>query len=719
VVGSGALNDFNGGGFSYDDGAIGSGKIEFNPFTGFSLTRYDGSGLTGDLTSLNFNSGTTIDIFSNVSGFQGLTYHADYSANYTNRSLVDKGYVDTVAPPSWRLSNGGTLTGANTITQGSNLITLAHTGTGSSGNLLLTRTATFNNPGAYNLRTQSAITNGNTGTSFFSISVSDTYTAGHFSGQYTAFINASNVAAGTLTMVNPQRSINLSPTYTSSSGSFSTVIGIDYNPNIGSATITNHIAARFITGTFLMGSTITAGSVLADFQSTTLGVVMPRVTNIASIVTPVAGMIAYDAATNKFNFRENAAWVQLGGGGGGISGLTSGRVPFATSGTTIGDDADLTWDNATNKLSSTNIVLPQTTNSNTGVIFKGTDRFFHNFALTGTDGNNTFLGRNAGNFTMTGSTGQQGSYNLGFGDNVLSLNSVGNFNTGVGINALSSNGAGAQNTAVGGTALSSNVGGSGNTAIGIAAGSSIVNGNFNTFIGRYSGFNVSQSDVSNSIAIGNDTFTTANNQIVIGNASNIETILRGSVAINGSASPNASTALDIQGTTKALKIGSATRASISTPLSGHITNDTNVPYFHNGTAWRAIPTSPTALGTSLQVLRTNAAGTATEWATISGGGGGGVTVIAGSANLDYDFSTSGEGDYATVTIADSILTNTNFTSFSYLPVANSSHDLIDFVIEGLNFKISNIIDNTSFDIVSTCKNNTFGIYNISYKIIYS
>ena len=457
---------------------------------------------------------------------------------------------------------GGALTSNATITQGSNLITLAHTGTGSSGNLLLTRTATFNNPGAYNLRTQSAITNGNTGTSFFSISVSDTYTAGHFSGQYTAFINASNVAAGTLTMVNPQRSINLSPTYTSSSGSFSTVIGIDYNPNIGSATITNHIAARFITGTFLMGSTITAGSVLADFQSTTLGVVMPRVTNIASIVTPVAGMIAYDAATNKFNFRENAAWVQLGGGGGGISGLTSGRVPFATSGTTIGDDADLTWDNATNKLSSTNIVLPQTTNSNTGVIFKGTDRFFHNFALTGTDGNNTFLGRNAGNFTMTGSTGQQGSYNLGFGDNVLSLNSVGNFNTGVGINALSSNGAGAQNTAVGGTALSSNVGGSGNTAIGIAAGSSIVNGNFNTFIGRYSGFNVSQSDVSNSIAIGNDTFTTANNQIVIGNASNIETILRGSVAINGSASPNASTALDIQGTTKALKIGSATRASI-------------------------------------------------------------------------------------------------------------------------------------------------------------
>lgn len=67
-------------------------------------------------------------------------------------------------------------------------------------------------------------------------------------------------------------------------------------------------------GAFIVGSSaLTSGSVLVDLQSTTLGVLMPRVTNIASVSTPVAGMIAYDAATNKFNFRENAAWVLLGG----------------------------------------------------------------------------------------------------------------------------------------------------------------------------------------------------------------------------------------------------------------------------------------------------------------------------------------------------------------------------------------------------------------------
>lgn len=69
-----------------------------------------------------------------------------------------------------------------------------------------------------------------------------------------------------------------------------------------------------LTKTFVVGgTTITSGSVGFDFQSTTLGMMMPRVTNIASVSTPVAGMIAYDAATNKFNFRESTSWIQLGG----------------------------------------------------------------------------------------------------------------------------------------------------------------------------------------------------------------------------------------------------------------------------------------------------------------------------------------------------------------------------------------------------------------------
>jgi len=59
---------------------------------------------TGQTASIISNSPTGIsqltvspsvfEISSNITGFTGLTYAADYSADYTNRSLVDKGYVD-------------------------------------------------------------------------------------------------------------------------------------------------------------------------------------------------------------------------------------------------------------------------------------------------------------------------------------------------------------------------------------------------------------------------------------------------------------------------------------------------------------------------------------------------------------------------------------------------------------------------------------------------
>ena len=55
--------------------------------------------------------------------------------------------------------------------------------------------------------------------------------------------------------------------------------------------------------------------------------------------------------------------------------------------------------------------LENTSNSNTGIIFKGTNRFIHNYGPL-----NTFFGLNSGNLTMTG-------------DN----------NTGVGINSLQNN----------------------------------------------------------------------------------------------------------------------------------------------------------------------------------------------------------------------------------------------------------------------------------------
>jgi len=112
------------------------------------------------------------------------------------------------------------------------------------------------------------------------------------------------------------------------------------------------------------------------------------------------------------------------------------------------------------------LALPATINSTKGVIYKGTSPFIHNFALTGTSGNNTFVGINSGNFTMTGSTGTQGSYNTGVGVGTLSSNTTGSNNTANGNAALLYNTTGSNNTANGIDALWQNITGSNNIANG-------------------------------------------------------------------------------------------------------------------------------------------------------------------------------------------------------------------------------------------------------------
>lgn len=60
------------------------------------------------------------------------------------------------------------------------------------------------------------------------------------------------------------------------------------------------------------------------------------------------------------------------------------------------------------------------------------------------------------------------------------------------------------------------------------------------------------------------------------------------LSVGGGGAIGSSVSLDIQGTTKAFKMGTATRASIVTGVNGMLTADTNLPYFHNGTSWREV-----------------------------------------------------------------------------------------------------------------------------------
>ena len=208
-----------------------------------------------------------------------------------------------------------------------------------------------------------------------------------------------------------------------------------------------------------------------------------------------------------------------------------------------------------NVLLKYNIELSGLTSSTSarGVITKNGLRFIHNYQAPGTDGFNTFIGLEAGNFTMSGSTNQasyntavgnsslknltSGGFNSAFGAGSLLSNTTGYTNSAFGYTSLALNTSGYRNSAFGYRALYNNTTGNENSALGYDAlfynntGSfnsslghqslySSTTGNYNTAIGYSSGSAISTG--SNNIAIGYNAQVptgSASNQIRLGNTS--------------------------------------------------------------------------------------------------------------------------------------------------------------------------------------------------------
>jgi hypothetical protein len=123
------------------------------------------------------------------------------------------------------------------------------------------------------------------------------------------------------------------------------------------------------------------------------------------------------------------------------------------------------WGAVTPTLNATTTIpgdldLPATTSASAGVINLGGSPFLQAYGPDGSSSTNTFVGLNAGNFTLSG--GQ---------------------NTGLGAHALSSDTTGLGNTAIGLSALNSNTTGTANIAIGYQAGLNLTTGNNNIDIG--------------------------------------------------------------------------------------------------------------------------------------------------------------------------------------------------------------------------------------------
>jgi hypothetical protein len=121
--------------------------------------------------------------------------------------------------------------------------------------------------------------------------------------------------------------------------------------------------------------------------------------------------------------------------------------------------------------------LENTTHANLhGIIYKAGVPFISTFnygdnGTVTTSGGNTFIGVNAGNFTMgdTATSTSHASYNTGVGNAVLHQNTTGYHNTAVGYASLEFNTTGTNNTAIGFQALMHNTTGNNNSATGYVA----------------------------------------------------------------------------------------------------------------------------------------------------------------------------------------------------------------------------------------------------------
>jgi len=143
-----------------------------------------------------------------------------------------------------------------------------------------------------------------------------------------------------------------------------------------------------------------------------------------------------------------------------------------------------------------------------------------------------------------------GHSNIAIGQESLYSNTDGFRNAATGFQSLHSNTTGYSNTANGQAALYSNTTGFYNSAVGDSALFSNVSGTYNVALGYLAGYNASPllqtmtnstflgynanssvDGVTNSMALGNGAQVTKSNQVVIGNASVTETLLRGNVGI--------------------------------------------------------------------------------------------------------------------------------------------------------------------------------------------
>ena len=258
-------------------------------------------------------------------------------------------------------------------------------------------------------------------------------------------------------------------------------------------------------------------SAMLDVVSTTTGLLIPRVALVATnsvtpVTSPATSLLVYNTATSGtspynvapgYYYYDGTQWVHIATTlSTGNSWTTTGNAGTTAGTNYIGTNDVQDFVIKTSSLTSfpsekarvttqgyvgigtsspneqleitKNFRMPATGGSATGVIYSDGNPFIHNYGT-----NNTFLGKNSGNFTMSlSATG-----NVAIGVNTFTANTTGIENVAIGLSTLHKNTTGSYNVAIGSGAFKGNIDGNVNIAIGWGALESSTGGSDNIGIG--------------------------------------------------------------------------------------------------------------------------------------------------------------------------------------------------------------------------------------------
>lgn len=212
--------------------------------------------------------------------------------------------------------------------------------------------------------------------------------------------------------------------------------------------------------------------------------------------------------------------------------------------------------------------LQETTDINTGVIYKGTSPFIHNYKKTPSLGNNTFVGINSGNFTLGGANFADGSNNTGVGTSTLFSLTTGLNNTAVGYQSQMATTTGHSNVSIGSFSMITNSTGSFNIAIGLASLYYNTSGVGNTGIGYNS--------LTNNIT-GNSNVALGNSSLEL-NTSGSENVAIGKSTLNLNENGFRNTAV---GTSVLFNCLGANNTAIGYDAGSNVTTGTNLTLIGN------------------------------------------------------------------------------------------------------------------------------------------